>query len=277
MDSDDRPYFSSFLSLFVNVAFDYSKQFPSIIPNIIVRSTHHEALRLSIVSMSALLLDLTRQLSLTRFYTYRLKATSLIQSSISTSVDEGVALSVFLFIFMDYICGDLGFAAHHHIKGLSLIIEDLGMRDNSTPLLLLVKRIVLRMDFHYSFWRGVPPTCHPLSTDEIYNQPPWVEWFAPDVQTAQWAHASLALDALWRFPVTLFPWQIDCIVRLVPLTISSSTFERTSRFVLESLLMSSVQKAPQKNSSVRPKILDDGRDGTMPTLPPPYQYGETIG
>ena len=31
-------------------------------------------------------------------------------------------------------------------------------------------------------------------------------------------------------------------------------------------LISSVQKAPQKNSSVRPEILDDRRDGTMPTL-----------
>ena len=31
-------------------------------------------------------------------------------------------------------------------------------------------------------------------------------------------------------------------------------------------IKSSVQKAPQKNSSVRPEILDDRRDGMMPTL-----------
>src|SRR5213079_87931 len=31
-------------------------------------------------------------------------------------------------------------------------------------------------------------------------------------------------------------------------------------------IKSSVQKAPQKTSSVRPETLDDRRDGTMPTL-----------
>jgi hypothetical protein len=111
-------------------------------------------------------------------------------------VDEGTALAVFLVAWMDGACGKLGGAGRTHLQGLHLIFSILQKSQPLSPLLKMVRKMAVRLDFHFAHTCGTAPSFPPLSTKEMYENPAWIWTSSADVETAQWVAASFALDAL---------------------------------------------------------------------------------
>ena len=190
VDDIDFPYFTFFLEKMPSY-FEYASFFPQIFPVLLARSTSHAAMRHTILSMSAMILDTARDKPLVRFYGHRQKAISLLQQALSAAdLDEGVAIAVYLFAWLDFHSGfqDAGLK---HLHGLFLIAEY--FRKKASHLYTIIWKMAIRMDFHSAHLSGQAPIFPPLPTNLIYEPPPWTGFFE-----SRWATAGFVLDALWH-------------------------------------------------------------------------------
>jgi len=116
----DAPYFSFFV---VGLGKIVANFFPDFVTHLLARSTFNTAVRLSILSMSAILLDVSRKQPLVRFHENRRKAITVLQGVLSARfVDEGTAIAVFLLVWMDDVSGTYRDAAQNHLRGLSMLM-----------------------------------------------------------------------------------------------------------------------------------------------------------
>jgi hypothetical protein len=194
VDDVDFPYFTFFLSK-MPTYFEYASFFPEIFPILLTRSLSHAAMRHTILSMSAMVLDSAREQPLVRFYGHRQQAISLLQKSLSNdTLDEGVAIAVYLFAWLDFHSGfqEAGFK---HLRGLFLIAEH--FRKKGSHLHVLIWQMAIRSDFHSAHLSGRAPIFPPLPTNLIYGPPPWTGIFS-ESQQSKWARAAFILDALWH-------------------------------------------------------------------------------
>lgn len=196
IEDADPPYFSFFV---VGLGKIVSNFFPDFVTNLLARSTFNTGVRLSILSMSAMLLDVSRNRPLVRYHENRRRAIAVLQGSLSARfVDEGTAIAVYLLVWMDYVSGCYGDAAINHLRGLSMIFTHLqkGGRKLS-PLLMLIWKKAIRMDFYVAHFSGRVPGFPPIPLEDIYEQPEWIQASSNDDSTAaEWAVASFAIDAL---------------------------------------------------------------------------------
>jgi hypothetical protein len=195
VDDLDAPYFTFFVNK-MGKSFGYSEYFPDFVPDLLARAVYNIALRHPILFSSAFVLDAVRRKPLVRFYTHRQVALSILQRSLADGVlDEGTALAVFLFAWIDGATGRLAGSAQNHLRGLTGICKVLREQQGElSPLLQLALKFVLRMDFWFAHFRATLPTLPPVTSDEMFAPQSWTS--AADSRAAQWASASFILDAL---------------------------------------------------------------------------------
>jgi hypothetical protein len=99
---------------------------------------------------------------------------------------------------MDYVSGCYGDVAMNHLRGLSRIFAHLQQGGRKlSPLLMLIWKKIIRMDFYIAHFKGRPPGFPPIPLEEIYEQPDWIHVSSTDDNAAaEWVVATFAIDAL---------------------------------------------------------------------------------
>jgi hypothetical protein len=170
-DSDipqsDLPYISFFLAEMSNVL-PYVTLFPSTVPSLFASSIHHPALRHSVLSVSSLISDKKHRRGKQRALEHLQKSLKLLQASLSApSVDEGIAIAIFLLVYFGVANGEHS-SARKHLAGLHLVLTQLQQEHLArnagvaspyaiSPLTMLVWRMAVRMDFVMALVYGQRP------------------------------------------------------------------------------------------------------------------------
>jgi hypothetical protein len=170
-DTDGSSYFNFFLSEISN-CFPYVNLFPWTAATLFSTSSHHPALRQSVLSVAALIADTESGEGKRRALRHLEKALQLLQSKITTvAIDEGVAISSFLLAHISVMLGEPA-NARKHLRGKLMVLHQLDPRHvlqeetvpsplTNNPLTLLIWRMAIRIDFIASIACGRTPVLPP--------------------------------------------------------------------------------------------------------------------
>jgi hypothetical protein len=163
----DATYLYFFLAEMPKVL-PYVNIFPSAIQTLFQSSLVHPAQRHGLLSISALIADRKTGKGKERSFTHLQKSLSFLRNSLSiTTVDEGVAISVFFLAYCSVLSGE-HLATRKHLDGLRLVLEQLrtnhllrnaGIRSPRaiSPLSMLVWRMAIRLDFILAVMYSLTP------------------------------------------------------------------------------------------------------------------------
>jgi hypothetical protein len=136
---------------------------------------------------------------LDRFQLQYINALQMIQKSLQTmELDEGIAIAVFLVLWIDAVRADLG-AVRKHLKGFHLILQELQVQSGGaglSPLILDIWRIAFRLDWTANLYLGMEPVFPSISTTQEDTYLQWLEISVAGRQKSEWAIATFALDNL---------------------------------------------------------------------------------
>jgi Fungal specific transcription factor domain len=191
------------------LALNYANIFPTVVGDIFCRAIQDTCVRHSLLSIAAILADYRLHRPLDRFQVQYIASLQLIQSAIEKmSVDEELAIAVFLISWIDTVRGKFE-TARKHLNGLRLILQHIQpdcfapasrITDSSgstrvSPLIMQVWRFAIRLDFSASFYTVQPPVFPPIpAAEELHRR--WILMAASSHQTAEWALAAFGVDNL---------------------------------------------------------------------------------
>lgn len=197
VDSVDSRYFHFFLFAMPHIL-PYTNIFPTIVKEMFSRSILHRCLRHSVLSISSWVADHRLSRSMDRFQLQYITTLQSIQTSLAkVELDEGIAIAIFLLLYIDSVRADMG-AVRKHIKGFRLILRELRRNSNrspQSPLILDICRIVFRLDWTVSFFLAEEPVFPCISKSQQTEQQ-LPEQFLEDLDTSEWATMAFALDNL---------------------------------------------------------------------------------
>ena len=198
----------------------YTNIFPSIVHDVFARCVMHIALRHSVLSVSSMIADYRAKRPMDRFHFQYITSLQKIQQAIQImSLDEGIAIAVFLILWIDVVRAELR-PSRKHLRGLYLLFQELQKRyrDPSasaalsqdpqilvdergstvgvSSLIMQIWRIALRLDFTTSLYLVQPPVfpAIPAETQDVHRS--WIRHSTPDDDSTEWALAAFALDNL---------------------------------------------------------------------------------
>ena len=219
VDPRDGRYFHFFLST-MSYILPYTGLFPSIVQDMFARCVMHIALRHSVLSISSMIADYRAKRPMDRFHFQYITSLQKIQHAIQIMLlDEGIAIAVFLILWIDVVRAELR-PSRKHLRGLYLLFQELQKRyrhssDSAvssqepqilidergstvgvSSLIMQIWRIALRLDFTTSLYLVQPPIfpAIPAETQDLHRN--WIQHSTPDGDSTEWALAAFALDNL---------------------------------------------------------------------------------
>ena len=201
-DELDIPYLHFFVMNMGNVI-TYAEWFPKVVTEIFSRIPESAVLRHSVLAVTSLHVDNALHRPLVRGLTHKQHAIAALQTALSTGqITEGVAISIFLIFWLDIFEGRV--IPQSHLRGFYLVLEKLqeswtkGDATKLSPLLLVIKRIMIRFDCVVATVHGAPPIFPLCDEAEIFRSKPYLTNLAQDLNTLDWAIVCFALDDLFH-------------------------------------------------------------------------------
>jgi hypothetical protein len=215
----DGSYFNFFLTE-ISKCFPYVQLFPWTAATLFSTSSHHPALRQSVLSVAALIADTKSGKDKSRALHHLQQALQHLQNKITTvEIDEGVAISSFLLAHVSIMMGEPA-DARKHLQGKLMVLKQLDPRHvfhedtvpsplTHNPLTFLIWRMAIRIDFIASIACGMAPVLPSYASfyqadvrvlhdqDGLYKS--WIQSYAEHKSSsdnAEWAEAWFELDGL---------------------------------------------------------------------------------
>jgi hypothetical protein len=213
IDSLDSRYFHFFLLCMPHII-PHAIFFPKIISDIFARSVPHRPLRHSVLGISSMVSDYRLSRPMDRFYIQYKTSRDMIQNALQTiNLDEGIAISVFLLLWIDVVRAELH-SARKLLRGLYQILDTLQRKysppeateagilvDDSggvgvSPLIMQIWRIAIRLDFTTSLYLVEPPMFPPIPVGQEHLHRKWITSSTSGDEETDWALAAFAQDDL---------------------------------------------------------------------------------
>jgi hypothetical protein len=122
----------------------------------------------------------------------------------TTRIDEGIAIAVFLILFIDVLRAELS-ASRYHLYGLHLLLQTLQRQSSPlvdfrgvgvSPLVMTIWRIAIRLDFTTSLYLLTAPVFPAIPPEQQDLHRSWIQLSTPDIDAVEWSLATFALDNL---------------------------------------------------------------------------------
>jgi hypothetical protein len=206
IDPQDSHYLRFFVLEMPRVL-PYARLFPTAVGEVFYNGIHHAALRYSILSLSAFVVDRREKRPVTRAYMHLQKSLRMLQDAITKGdIDDGVLYAVFLMVYFNIVNSDHA-SSRRHLQGLKSLLDYRQRPTSSTErnvsinregqlvmpaLTMLIRRMAIRLDFVLAiFYAREPIFPH---TEDNYRS--WIPLAAdksfPDA--AEWALSEFILS-----------------------------------------------------------------------------------
>lgn len=194
MDPIDTPYVTFFLSAMPKTL-PYAALFPHVVDDIFSRSIHNAVVRHSLLSVSSIVIDFLLHRPLDRFEYQYYTSISLIRNSLAeNTIDEALAIAVFLVAWIDVVRGKMD-TTRKHLKGLRLILETIAKsKKGMSGILMQIWWISIKFDWYSSLYLVESPIFPivPYAEDEVQRQ-----WIGTAVgEATEWGFAMFTLENL---------------------------------------------------------------------------------
>jgi len=233
-DEFDIPYLHFFVMNMGNML-TYAEWFPKVVTEIFSRIPESPVLRHSVLAVTSLHVDNALHRPLVRGLTHKQHAIAALQTALSTAeITEDVAISIFLIFWLDIFDGKV--IPQSHLRGFYLVLEKLqeswtkGDATKLSPLLFIIKRIMIRFDCVVATVHGAVPIFPLCDETEIFRFKPSLTSLAPDLNTLDWAIVCFALDDLFHLANHVIRGAITA--RTTPEYVSDGVFRHSTELLL---------------------------------------------
>ena len=207
VDPLDSRYFWFFLASMHQV-FNYTELFPTVVSDIFSRTLDNVCVKYSVLSISSIIADFRLKRSLERFEINYIVSLRKIQDTIDRNeLDEGLAIAVFIIAWIDAVRARMS-SCRKHLHGLSLILQQVQPtchnpmgRPVSSPFLMLIWRLAVRLDCAMSFYSVQEPVLQMIGGAEDFHRQ-WVTKVTAAGDATDWALAAFALDSIVQKALT---------------------------------------------------------------------------
>lgn len=194
IDPVDTPYITFFLSAMPKTL-PYAALFPHVVDDIFRRSVQNAVVRHSLLSVSSIVIDFLLHRPLDRFEYQYFTSISLIRKSLAeNTIDEALAIAVFLVCWIDVVRGKMD-TTRKHLQGLRLILESISKtKKGMSGILMQIWWISIKFDWYSSMLLVESPIFPilPYAEDEVQRQ-----WIGTAVgEATEWGFAMFTLENL---------------------------------------------------------------------------------
>ncbi len=173
----------------------YAALFPHVVDDIFRRSVQNAVVRHSVLSVSSIVIDFLLHRPLDRFEYQYFTSLALIRKSIAeNTIDEPLAIAVFLVSWIDVVRGKME-TTRKHLQGLRLILESISKTKNGmSEVLMQIWWISIKFDWFSSLYLVESPIFPvvPYAEDEVQKQ--WIGSAVGDAM--EWGFATFTLENL---------------------------------------------------------------------------------